>query len=202
VVNACDNANRWRPGSHAKAWSAGAMAVALLIAGVCFRVWQERRQPQPPEALAEGLYRVGRVVDGATLRLTNQSTVRLLGIDVSPAAAPPGLLMPSAAAADAFTRRFVTGAGGRVRLRLDRERLDRQGRFLAYVFAGDRMLNEELLAAGLARVQRECRMSASTKNRFLKLQAQARRARQGLWSTASAASDDDLSFREEPSEPP
>ena len=171
------------------AWSKVAVVVALLIAGVSFRVWQERRRPQPPETLAEGLYRVDRVVDGATLRLTNQATIRLLGIDLSTAVVRRGAPAPIGPAADAFTRRFVTAAGGHVRLRLDRERLDRQGRFLAYVFADDRMLNEELLLAGLARVQRECRLTASIQNRFLKSQAQARQARRGLWSTASATDD-------------
>lgn len=156
----------------------------MLIAGVSLRAWQEHRRPHPPETLAEGLYRVERVVDGATLRLTNQATIRLLGIDASTTVARPGSFAPLGPAADAFTRRFVTGAGGQVRLRLDRERLDRQGRFLAYVFAGDRMLNEELLAAGLARVEGECRMSAAAKSRFLKLQAQARQDRRGLWSAA------------------
>jgi micrococcal nuclease len=173
-------------------WSKGAVAVAILIAGVLVRAWQEHRQPQPPEALGEGLYRVERVVDGATLRLTNQATIRLLGIDASTTVPRHGRLAPRGPAADAFTRRFVTGAGGQVRLRLDRERLDRQGRFLAYVFAGDRMLNEELLLAGLARVERECRLSASIKSRFLKVQAQARQARRGLWSAASAADDEGL----------
>ncbi len=176
--------------------------MALLVAGVLLRAWQEHRQPQPPETLAEGLYRVQRVVDGATLRLTNQATIRLLGIDAATTVPRRGGLAPIAPAADAFTRRFVTGAGGQVRLRLDRERLDRQGCFLAYVFAGDRMLNEELLLAGLARVQRECRLSASIKNRFLKLQAQARQARRGLWSTASAASDEDLTSVDAPADPP
>jgi micrococcal nuclease len=116
------------------------------------------------------------------LRLTNQATVRLLGIDLR---ARPGQIAPPGPAADALVRRLVAGCGGQVRLRLDRQRLDGQGRFLAYVYAGDRMLNEELLAAGLARVERECILSASIKNRFLKLQAQARQARQGIWSAAA-----------------
>jgi micrococcal nuclease len=182
-------------------WSKGAIAVALLVAGVLLRAWQECRRPQPPETLAEGLYHVERVVDGVTLRLTNQATIRLLGIDASTTAPRRGSFAPIGPAADAFTRRFVTGAGGHVRLRLDRERLDREGRYLAYVFDGDRMLNEELLLAGLARVERECRLSASIKSRFLKLQAQARQARRGLWSTASAASDEDLTSSGEPATP-
>ena len=165
------------------------MAVTLLIAGISLRVWQQQRLPQPPEMLAEGLYRVERIVNGITLQLTNQATIRLLGIEPSSPLSPRGLPAPLGPAADAFTRRFVTASGGLVRLRLDRERLDRQGRFLAYVLAGDRMLNEELLLAGLVRVQRECRQSASVKNRFLKIEAQARQARRGLWS---ATDDKDL----------
>ena len=172
--------------------------MTLLIAGISLRVWQQQRQPQPPEMLAEGLYRVEHVIDGTTLQLTNQATVRLLGIDPWWPLSRRGLPAPLGPAADAFTRRFVTATGGLVRLRLDRERLDRQGRFLAYVLAGDRMLNEELLLAGLVRVQRECRQSASIKNRFLKIEAQARQARRGLWSAAAATDDKDLPARATP----
>jgi endonuclease YncB( thermonuclease family) len=175
--------------------SKGAVAASLLAAVVLFRAWQEHRRPQPPETLVEGLYRVERVVDGATLQLANHATVRLLGIDASATVVRSGSPAPLGSAADAFTRRFVTDAGDQVWLRLDRERLDRQGRFLAYVLAGDRMLNEELLSAGLAQVERECRLSASNKNRFLKLQAQARQAHRGIWSAAPAASDEDPSWR-------
>jgi endonuclease YncB( thermonuclease family) len=48
-----------------------------------------------------------------------------------------------------FARKFF--APGAVTLRLDNDRLDRQGRYLAYLEAGGKQLNESLLAAGLAR---------------------------------------------------
>ena len=69
-----------------------------------------------------------------------------------------------------------------MRLQFDKERLDRYDRFLAYVFVGDRMLNEELARAGLARVELKFHYSSTMKNRFRKAEDEARTARRGIWS--------------------
>jgi len=61
-------------------------------------------------------------------------------------------------------------------------RRDQYGRTLAYVWAGNRMLNEELVRAGLARAERQYSYSAERKARFLEAQPEAQAARRGLWS--------------------
>jgi micrococcal nuclease len=82
--------------------------------------------------------------------------------------------------ASEFTRQFV--AGGPVRLEFDRERLDRYGRFLAYVWVGGRMLNEELLRAGLARMEPQYRYARTVKERFRRAEEEAKAAGRGIWS--------------------
>jgi endonuclease YncB( thermonuclease family) len=106
--------------------------------------------------LPEGRYEVAAVASAETIELANHVEVRLLGL----ASFPQGLaadkknpaVAERAAAALDFTRRFVTG--GEVRLQFDRTRVDAEGRYLAYVWVdgprGSRLLNEELLRAGLA----------------------------------------------------
>ena len=172
-----------RPGLFALA------AALLLILLALFRGWQEHRSLRPPETLAEGAYRVQRVVDGDTLLLSNHARLRLIGVNAPETVKPNSSVEPFGPEASAFTKRFVAGARGEVRLEFDRQRLDKYGRFLAYVYAGGRMLNEELIAAGLARVERGYDYSSSKKTRFLKLQAQAQAARRGLWSRVGPQPD-------------
>jgi micrococcal nuclease len=114
-----------------------AAAAAVLLA----LVWRYfNATPEPPEVLAEGLYDVQRVVDGDTLLLANHARVRLIGADTPETVKPNHPVEPWGPEASEFSRQFV--AGRQVRLELDRERLDKFGRILAYVWVGDRMLNE------------------------------------------------------------
>ena len=136
----------------------------VLIAGLGLSRWGHDRwrgvpQPAREPPLAEGDYTVVRVVDGDTLLVAPQSSpparsrreirLRLLGIDCPESVKPDHPVEPWAREAAEFTRQFVSG--GSVRLRFDKRRLDRYDRYLAYVFVADKMLNEELLRAGLAR---------------------------------------------------
>lgn len=133
-----------------------------------------------PESLAEGSYRVARVVDGDTLLLANGARVRLIGADTPETVKPGEPVQPWGPEATKFTKEFV--AAGTVRLQLDRERIDRFGRFLAYVWVDDRMLNEELIRAGLARARLEFRYSSVMKTRFRRAQQEAKAAGRGIWS--------------------
>jgi micrococcal nuclease len=140
----------------------------------------------PPEALDEGVYRVERVVDGDTLLLTDRARIRLIGANTPETVKPNSPVEPWGPEAKEFTQAFV--AGGAVRLQFDRERKDKYDRFLAYVWVDDRMLNEELIRAGLARAQTTFRFSASMKTRFRRAEEEAKAAQRGLWSTRDPAS--------------
>jgi endonuclease YncB( thermonuclease family) len=160
----------------------------VLIALVGFRVWQLSTD-QTPERLDAGHYRVESVTDGDTLRLTNGARVRLIGVDTPETSFSPrsgGEDQPLAQDAKSFTRRATES--GQVRLEFDKERVDKYGRFLAYVWYVDReneevlLLNEELVRAGLARARLGYSYSEAMKRRFRAAESEARQTRRGIWS--------------------
>jgi micrococcal nuclease len=69
-----------------------------------------------------------------------------------------------------------------VRLEFDKERYDKYGRVLAYVYLGDWFLNEELIRAGMGEAKTNYPYSESMKRRFRAAQREAKRRRLGLWS--------------------
>lgn len=86
--------------------------------------------------------RVARVIDGDTIVLEDGRTVRYIGIDT------PEIGDPGADSATLYNERILRG--GEVRLEYGRERQDRYGRTLAWVFADGRMVNLEILKQGWA----------------------------------------------------
>ena len=152
----------------------------LAIYRLC-GVWDDAAS-RSPESLAEDVYQVQRVVDGDTLLLTNKARVRLIGADTPETVKPDHFVEPFGPEATRFTRRFVDEGEGSVRLQFDRERLDKYGRFLAYVWVGELMLNEELIRAGLATAETGFRYSSSMKTRFRRAEDDARAAGRGIWA--------------------
>ncbi|MGQ9574289.1 MAG: thermonuclease family protein [Thermoguttaceae bacterium] len=141
--------------------------------------------PAAPDDLAEGTYQLDHVVDGDTLQLANGARVRLIGADAPETLMPDHPVEPWGPQATQFTEQFV--AGGLVRLEFDRQRKDRYDRFLAYVWVGGRMLNEELIRAGLAQAALGFRYSESMKRRFRRAEQEARAAGRGIWAPGAAA---------------
>ncbi len=161
---------------------------AIVILLTLSRWWQGENQPQPaPEALAEGVYAVQRAVDGDTLVLANGARIRLIGADTPETVKPNWPVEPFGPEAKQFTERFLTNADGRVRLQFDRQRQDKYGRFLAYVWADSHMLNEELIRAGLAKAELQYPYSSTMKTRFRRAEEEAQSASRGIWSEQPAA---------------
>jgi micrococcal nuclease len=158
--------------------------VVVVLAAV--RFWPELDRvlkPEPPidPSIADREYLVQRVVDGDTLLLANGDRVRLLGVDTPETVAPDRPVEPFGKAASEFTRRHVERR--RIRLGFDKERVDRYGRVLAYVYLEDgTMLNEELIRAGLSEAQLQYPYSAAMKRRFRAAESEAREAERGLWT--------------------
>lgn len=159
------------------------LILLVLAALALFRVWQDARRPAAPPPLDEGVYRVARVVDGDTLLLDDDRRVRLIGVDAPESVKPDHPVEPLGPEATDFTRRFVSA--GEVRLQFDRERIDQYGRTLAYVWVGDRLLNEELLRAGLARFEPRYDYSQAMKTRFRRAADEARETRRGLFAAGA-----------------
>lgn len=168
-----------------------ALVVFVLLALVAAtRYFVGSHQPiAPPSApAAEGFYQVKHVIDGDTFRLIDGRLVRLIGVDCpemfrkdSPDAEPDRTRTePWAKEATEFTEQFV--GDGRVELQFDRERLDQYERLLAYCYKDGRLLNEELLRAGLAEARLKFHYADRYKRLFEQSEQAAQEERLGIWS--------------------
>jgi micrococcal nuclease len=166
------------------------LLIVLLLALAALRQWRpELFERAAPRAVESGTYRVARVVDGDTLVLADPAErVRLIGANAPESVKPNWPVEPYGPEAAAFTREFL--AGGQIRLEFDGSPRDKYGRILAYVYVGDRMLNEELIRAGLARAEMQYHYSAAMKSRFRRAEAQAKAARRGIWSATNATANE------------
>jgi micrococcal nuclease len=160
----------------------GAAIWVIVLLLVIWRAYESAQSPTAPEQLTEGIHEVQRVVDGDTLLLTNGARVRLQGINTPETMKPEAAVEAWGPEASQFTKDFVHRANNRVRLSFSLERKDRYDRFLAFVWDGGVMLNEELVRAGLAKARLDYRYSGAMKNRLSRAQDEARKAVRGIWS--------------------
>lgn len=139
---------------------------------------------------ASGVFegQVVRIDDGDTIdvRIGDRvERVRYIGLD-APEVGHHGLGGAPGGRAAAWMNAALVG-DGRVRLELDAQARDGYGRLLAYVWAGGRMINAELLRRGYARALRippNLRYAAI----FAALEREARLARRGLWAAPAGRS--------------
>ncbi len=129
-----------------------------------------------------GTVRVVAVVDGDTFRAIvdgREERIRLIGVDSPevPWYGGPGECFGSEAGA--FARDRLEGRS--VGLTYDRERRDRYGRLLAYVYVQDELFNLTLLRQGYATAL-EVPPNTSMAATFDKAEDDARAAGLGLWA--------------------
>ncbi len=137
---------------------------------------------------------VDRTVDGDTVVIRfrdrdgeGRATVRYLGVDTPEVAR--GRKRGECFGPEASRANAGWVDGRRVRLRFDRERIDRYGRVLAALEPDgwDRSVSERLVAEGYARVLTIRPNGALLAPRLERLSAQARRAQRGLWAACADA---------------
>jgi micrococcal nuclease len=128
--------------------------------------------------------RVGRVVDGDTLALTDGRRVRLVQIDTPELGSGECY---SHAAARVLGR--LTPTGSAVGLEADPalDQVDQYGRLLRYVLAGGRNVNLELVEAGAATVWFYHGDRGRYAARLLAAARTARTAKRGLWGACPHA---------------
>ncbi len=124
---------------------------------------------------------VAAVIDGDTLRLAGEETLRLSGIEAPKRDLAPGddgLARLAGAAAEAL--KALVGSHP-VILRQDAGKRDRYGRRLAQVFGIEgTWFQESLIAEGLARVHGDGRNRLGLET-LLRIEAEAREAKRGIW---------------------
>jgi micrococcal nuclease len=135
-----------------------------------------------PRAALDGV--VVKVVDGDTIHVQvagRREKVRYIGVNTPEVHHPVKGEEPGGREAARVNRGLVEGR--RVRLELDVQERDRHGRLLAYVWAGDVMVNAELVRRGYAQVM-TVPPNVRHQALFLRLQRDARDAGRGLWAAA------------------
>ncbi|MCZ6490037.1 MAG: thermonuclease family protein [Acidobacteria bacterium] len=121
---------------------------------------------------------VVRVVDGDTLLLDRNERVRLIGVDTPETVDPRRPVQRFGKEASAFTKRMAEGK--KVRLEYDRDRTDRFGRTLAYVYLEDgTFLNAEIVKQGYGHAYTQ--FPFKYLEEFRGYEHEARGAQRGLW---------------------
>ena len=138
----------------------------------------------------ESSFRVTRVTDGDTIELSNGRKVRYIGIDTPETRKRRGrdwVYSPEPYSQAAKDHNEALLRQGNVTLEFDEQKEDKYGRFLAYVYAGDRMVNEDLLREGYATL-----FIYPPNTKYLELmigaQEDARRNERGMWKTLKTIS--------------
>jgi micrococcal nuclease len=158
-----------------RAWTTTSAVWALGALVACGDAGADCTHPPPPAGLQAAA--VVRVLDGGSIRVRlgrRSETVRYLGVVVPRLDAQ----RPDAHQAQALNQQLVEGRT--VRLQLDDEARFPDGALRAYVYAGDVMVNAELVCRGYA--------EAATglpphryQDLFLGLEREAREAGRGRW---------------------
>jgi micrococcal nuclease len=127
---------------------------------------------------------VTRVIDGDTIEVASNGEgfdVRLIGIDTPETVHPTELVGCYGPAASRFTTKTLDRQD--VWLQFDVEHLDQYGRTLAYVWLGEELFNETLVARGFAQVS-TYPPNVKYVDRFIAAQRDARSHERGLWGAA------------------
>ncbi|MCM3130139.1 MULTISPECIES: thermonuclease family protein [unclassified Paenibacillus] len=123
------------------------------------------------------------VIDGDTLHVEvegREEKVRLLLIDTPETVHPQKEVQPFGKDASNFVKKQTNK--GDIELELDVSERDKYGRLLAYVWVNDKMLNEQLLEYGLARVAYIYPPNTKYVDQFEEIQKTAQKASKGIWS--------------------
>ena len=125
-----------------------------------------------------------RVVDGDTFVARNskgqQLKIRLIGVDTPETVKPNTPVQPCGKEASHFSKKNLTNKD--VYLEYDKEKNDRYGRVLAYVWLDkDTLFNELLVKEGLAK-EKYFAPNGKYRDVFIKAQNEAQKKKINLWS--------------------
>lgn len=130
---------------------------------------------------------VVHVVDGNTIEVqlpARLERVRYIGIAPLGPDGGTGGAAPGASPPVEINRKLVERKT--VRLELDAQERDAEGRLLAYVYVGGAMVNVDLIVLGYARVS-TAPPNLRYRERFERLEQEARGYRRGLWAAPRPA---------------
>ncbi|MCK5533540.1 thermonuclease family protein [bacterium] len=128
--------------------------------------------------LKEGPFRIKSVIDGDTIRLSNDQLVRFIGIDAPEVHHPVIPVQRFGQESARFLKQIAEGHKCFLEYEPHNKR-DKYGRVLAYVFINDRLINAEMIRWGYAYAY--TRFPFHRRDKFIILEQEARRKQYGLW---------------------
>ena len=149
------------------------LGLALAVAALG---WQYMPPGSDAPVQGQSAWQLLRIIDADTLIMNGpegQEHVRLIGVDA------PELKQEFGGTAKAFSADFL--ARGGLILELDQEHRDQYDRLLAYVWSGDAMLNEALVATGLA-LATNYPPNERHRQRLARAQERAKSDHAGFWA--------------------
>lgn len=157
--------------------------IIVLAAVAWFTQKDDGSEEGPAKAGSSAFVKVDRVVDGDTAKVFykgNDEYVRYIGIDTPESVKEGSPVECYGPEAKKFNAELLA-RNPEVKLVFDKEKRDRYGRLLAYVYSGGVLLQTELLRGGYATTI-EIPPNTSRASQFSVLEDQARKSGQGLWS--------------------
>jgi len=131
-----------------------------------------------------------RVIDGDTIVLDGEETIRLIGVDTPETKDPRKPVQYFGQEAYKFTRSLVEGK--RVRIEFDQERVDKHGRTLAYVYLEDgTFLNAEIIKQGYGFAYTQ--FPFKYLEEFRQYEREARENERGLWAAKEETKKSEIS---------
>ncbi len=164
----------------------------FLYAIIAFHLTGYFQAPSVSHA-ANNEYLVKNVVDGDTIELSNGKIVRYIGIDtpeVRKKILGKWQYAPEPFAIESKKRNEKLVGGKKVRLEFDKNKEDKYGRWLAYVYVGDKIAAEELLKEGLAIIY-FFPENKKYSERFASIQLKAMEDERGLWGECEDVDSDE-----------
>lgn len=168
----------------------GLVLILVLLTSYFLPIIIEKYQNPKPQTEKTALdtnqiYIVKRVVDGDTVELDDGQRVRYLNVD-TPESVKPGV-PPQCFSLNAKAENEKMLGNKRIKLTFDKQKTDRYGRILAYVFPENttnfdikNSINVKLVENGFAKGL-FIRPNLSNKDYFIKLENEAQKKKIGLW---------------------
>ena len=164
---------------------AGKVSIGLvLLAVIVYNVFFPEQEPEPSRS---GLIPVELVktIDGDTIKIKyrgSKEKVRLLMIDAPEMHHPTDGEQPFAREAKLLTKELLNNAE-KIEIEFDKgPKRDKYDRLLAYVFADDVLVQEELLKKGYAAIRYIYEPNNALENEFKEYEKIAINKKSGIWS--------------------
>jgi micrococcal nuclease len=151
-------------------------AILTIPVNFVLRNQVEERKNYEKSASPETLFLVTRVIDGDTVELENGDRVRYLAIDA------PELDGQKCYSLEAKIKNESLVLGKKVKLEYGKEKLDKYGRVLAYVWSDGSLVNLELVGGGFAKADTYLSQGVYDEQ-IVEAENQAKESLLGLWGS-------------------